>query len=110
MFDKCKQSMLLSAISLSPPDSMSNKHIGNWSSFDSIMDNDRCFSMVDLLFDKTGQRSSVSSDYVFGDDEKHLPARNQQLLVPNQLCLLSMVSIASSHSPMKEDDMMISVS
>ena len=110
MFEKCEQSMPLSAISASPPESLSNERIGNRSSFDSILDNDRRSSMDDSIFDKTGQRSSVSSDSVFGDDEDHVPAFSDQLLLPHQYRPLSMVSLASLHSPMKEDDTMVSVS
>jgi serine/arginine repetitive matrix protein 2 len=111
-FEKCEQSMPLTSISASPPDSVANERLGNRSSFDSILDNDRRSSMDDSLFDKTGQRSSMSSDSVFGDDEQHPPHShlfNDHLLPQNQLRPLLMLSVNSIHSPMKDDDTMISV-
>ena len=110
MFDKCDQTMPLSAISASPPESLSNEGIRERLSFDSILDNDRRSSMDDSIFDKTGNRSSMSSDSVFGDDEANVPSFSDQLMLPRQFRPLSMVSLASLHSPTKEDDTMISVS
>ena len=110
MFDKCDQTMPLSAISASPPESLSNEGIRERLSFDSILDNDRRSSMDDSIFDKTGNRSSVSSDSVFGYDEANVPSFSDQLMLPRQFRPLSMVSLASLHSPTKEDDTMISVS
>jgi hypothetical protein len=52
MFDRCEQSMPLSAISASPSDSLSNERIRERSSFDSILDNDRRSSMDDSIFDR----------------------------------------------------------
>jgi hypothetical protein len=57
------------------------------------------------IFDKTGNRSSISSDLVFGDDEANVPSFGDQLILPRQsqpLSNVSMVSLASLHSPMKE--------
>jgi serine/arginine repetitive matrix protein 2 len=110
MFEKCEQSMPLTAISASPPESISGGRLGNRSSFDSILDNDRRSSTEDSLFDKTENRSSMSSDSVFGDDDPHSGHLNGHLLLPNQFRPLSMLSVNSAHSPMKEDDTMISVS
>ncbi|KAJ7436308.1 hypothetical protein B0H11DRAFT_2364947 [Mycena galericulata] len=65
-------------------------------------------SMEDSLFEKTGHRSSMSSDSVFGYDGHNMP--NVHLLPPNQFRPLSMLSVHNSvHSPMKEDDTMISM-
>jgi hypothetical protein len=89
-------------------DNLSNEHIRERSSFDSILDNDRRSSMDNSIFDKTDHRSSMSSDSVFGDDETNVPSFSDQLMLPRQFRPLSMVSLASS--PMKEDDTMISVS
>jgi hypothetical protein len=50
----------------------------------------------------------MSSDSVFGYDDRHAP--NGHLLPPNQFRPLSIMSMHSVHSPMKEDDTMISVS
>ena len=94
----------LTSISASPPESATNPHFGK--SFDSIMDDEQGSFMEDSLFEKTHHRSSMSSDSVFGDD---YPLRSG-LLPPNQFRPLSVLSINSIHSPMKEDDTMISVS
>jgi hypothetical protein len=52
--------------------------------------------------------SSMSSDSVFGYDDHHQPQGH--LLPTMQLRPLSALSVNSVHSPMKEDDTMISVS
>jgi serine/arginine repetitive matrix protein 2 len=108
MFDTAvDHGMPLRAISASPPESRSG--VRNRSSFDSILDDERRSSTEDSLFEKTGHRSSMSSDSVFGYDDHHPP--NGHLLPPAQFRPLSMLSIHNSvHSPMKEDDTMISVS
>jgi hypothetical protein len=94
----------------SPPDSesaISKLHVGIRSSFGSIIDDEQRLSQEDLLFEKTHYRSSMSSDSViFGDDYQF----QNSLLRPNQFRPISVRSISSVHSPMKEDDMMISVS
>ncbi|KAJ7459292.1 hypothetical protein FB451DRAFT_1046300 [Mycena latifolia] len=107
MFDTAADhGMPLRAISASPPESRSG--LRNRSSFDSIMDEERRSSMEDSLFEKTGHRSSMSSDSVFGYDDQHAP--NGHLLPPGQFRPLSVLSIHNSvHSPMKEDDTMISM-
>ncbi|KAJ7058075.1 hypothetical protein C8F01DRAFT_1149410 [Mycena amicta] len=107
MFDTAyDRSMPLSAISASPPESRSD--FRNHSSYDSIMDEGRGSSMEDSLFEKTGHRSSMSSDSVFGYDDHHPP--NGHLLPPNQFRPLSMLSMNNStHSPMREDDTMITM-
>ncbi|KAJ7785840.1 hypothetical protein B0H16DRAFT_1354701 [Mycena metata] len=105
MFDTAG-GMPLRAISASPPESHSGRN--NRSSFDSIIDEERRSSMEDSLFEKTGHRSSMSSDSVFGYDELHPP--NGHLLPPHQFRPLSVLSMNTSiHSPMKEDDTMISM-
>ncbi|KAJ6511227.1 hypothetical protein DFH09DRAFT_999601 [Mycena vulgaris] len=107
MFDTAvDHGMPLRAISASPPESRSG--LRNRSSFDSIMDDERRSSMEDSLFEKTGHRSSMSSDSVFGYDDHNPP--NGHLLPPTQFRPLSMLSMHNSiHSPMKEDDTMISM-
>ncbi|KAJ7620088.1 hypothetical protein FB45DRAFT_839417 [Roridomyces roridus] len=99
----------LSAISASPPESHRDMMRDRSSyDYDSIMDEERRSSMEDSLFEKTGHRSSMSSDSVFGYDDHNPP--NGHLLPPNQFRPLSMLSINNSmHSPMKEDDTMISM-
>ncbi|KAG1742163.1 hypothetical protein EDB19DRAFT_1970537 [Suillus lakei] len=58
-------------------------------------------NMDDLLFEKTGHRTYIfSSDSVFGVDPSHALPQFKQL---------SSYSIASAHSPQKEDDAMISM-
>jgi serine/arginine repetitive matrix protein 2 len=96
----------LTSISALPPESTIRPHVGNRSSFDSIIDDEQRLSQEDS-FEKTHYRSSMSSDSVFSDD---YPFQNDGLLPPNQLFRpLSVHSIGSIHSPMKEDDTMISV-
>lgn len=109
--------MPLTSISASPPEGVASRHHGDRTSYDSIMDdegrrssveyNDRRSSSGDSLFDHTGNWSSVSLGSVFGYDELHPPQGS--LLLPHQFRPLSMFSIASVHSPNKEDDTMISV-
>ncbi|KAF8872637.1 hypothetical protein BD779DRAFT_1572174 [Infundibulicybe gibba] len=111
MFDTAADhGMPLTSISASPPESVAHSNYGNRSSFDfdSILDNDRRSSMDDSLFEKTGHRSSMSSDSVFGYDEAY-PALRGALLPPNQFRPLSILSMDSIHSPMKENDTMISM-
>ncbi|KAF7297196.1 hypothetical protein MIND_00952700 [Mycena indigotica] len=106
MFDTAyDQGAALSSISASPPEY-------DRPSYDSIMGEQtgRGSSMEDSLFDKTGHRSSMSSDSIFGYDDHHPP--NGHLLPPNQFRPLSMLSMnmsSSTHSPMKEDDTMITM-
>ncbi|KAF8170708.1 hypothetical protein K438DRAFT_1982567 [Mycena galopus ATCC 62051] len=97
----------LRAISASPPESRGE--LRNRSSYDSIIDEERrSSSMEDSLFEKTGHRSSMSSDSVFGYDDDHPP--NGHLLPPHQFRPLSVLSFNNSvHSPVKDDDTMISV-
>ncbi|KAG5641013.1 hypothetical protein DXG03_006381 [Asterophora parasitica] len=96
----------LTSISASPPESISDDRFGNRSSFDfdSIMDNDRRSSFQDSLFENTNNRSSVSSDSVFG---RPVPKGNLQ--PPPRYRPLSVISMNSVHSPAKEDDTMISM-
>jgi serine/arginine repetitive matrix protein 2 len=105
MFNNAADLGPLTSISASPPEDTNRPQVGNRSSFDSIIDDDQR-SQEDSLFEKTHYRSSVSSDSVFGDDYHF----QNGLLPPNQFRPLSVHSISSIHSPMKEDDTMISVS
>lgn len=110
--------MPLTSISASPPESTTANIHGDRTSYDSILDDegrrssmdyeDRRSSSDDSLFDKTGHRSSASSESIFGYDEAHPPQGN--ILPSNQFRPLSMYSIASVHSPDGVDDTMISVS
>ncbi len=110
MFEGVSDHGPLSSISASPPENtdVSRNLISHRASFDSIMDDEQRSLMDDSLFEKTGQRSSMSSDSVFGDDLSH-PYQGG-LLPPNQFRPLSVMSVSSVHSPMKDDDTMISVS
>jgi len=107
------QGMPLSAISASPPDSAVASR-SNFSAtrdsyeYDSIMDNDPVSTIDDSLFDKTGHRSSLSSESIFGDDASNpIPGH---LLLPHQFRPLSMLSVRSTdRGPSREDDTMISV-
>jgi hypothetical protein len=106
MFNNAVDLGPLASISASPPESAHKLHVGNRSSFDSIIDDEQRLSQEDSLFEKTHYRSSMSSDSVFGDDYQF----QNSLLRPNQFRPISVHSISSVHSPMKEDDTMISVS
>jgi hypothetical protein len=97
--------MPLTAISASPPESTKGDQRENRSSFDSIMDEDQRSDTEDSLFDKTGHRSSVSSDSVFGYDDSR--TGQGAFLLLHQFSPSSMFSV---HSPANEDDTMISVS
>ncbi|OJA11619.1 hypothetical protein AZE42_05475 [Rhizopogon vesiculosus] len=105
--------MPLAAISASPPESPAGSEqfrinqYANRTSYDSIMGSDpepqRVSNMEDSIFEKTGHRTSVSSSdsaEFFGVDSSHAPP---------QFRPLSSYSIASVHSPQKEDDTMISM-
>ena len=108
MFNNGNDHGPLTSISASPPESVARLHIANRSSFDSILDDEQRSSMEDSLFEKTNYRSSVSSEFVFGDVDSH-PVQGG-LLPPNHFRPVSVRSVGSNHSPMKEDDTMISVS
>ncbi|KIJ56218.1 hypothetical protein M422DRAFT_63159 [Sphaerobolus stellatus SS14] len=109
--------MPLSAISASPPESVvgSSNELAKVSSYDSILDEDRR-STVDSIFDRTGQRSSMSSDSVFGYDESsNRPQFNftetSTNLFPPALAMfrpLSVISVTNHGSP-REDDTMITM-
>ncbi|KAF8814601.1 hypothetical protein BYT27DRAFT_7249906 [Phlegmacium glaucopus] len=105
MFNNAADHGPLTSITASPPESATRPHFGNRSSFDSIIDEEQRSSAEDSLFEKTNYRSSISSDSVFGDDY-HL---QNGLLLPNQFRPVSVASIVSIHSPMKDDDTMISM-
>ena len=110
MFDHAVDLGPLTSISASPPEKLdiSDSHSDHRSSFDSILDDDQRPSIEDSLFEKTGHRSSISSDSVFGEDNCH-PYQGG-LLPPNQFRPLSVLSVNSVHSPMEEGDTMIPVS
>ncbi|KAJ4485212.1 hypothetical protein J3R30DRAFT_3696531 [Lentinula aciculospora] len=95
----------LTSISASPPGSMYSQ---SRSSFDSIMDDHPRTSLEDSLFDKTGQRMSVSSESVFGYDNSSRYSK-EHLLPQNAFRPVSYLSINSVHSPTQEDDTMISM-
>ncbi|KAJ3980260.1 hypothetical protein F5890DRAFT_1557848 [Lentinula detonsa] len=95
----------LTSISASPPGSSYSQ---SRASFDSLMDDEPRSSIEDSLFDKTGHRTSVSSESIFGyDDSSRYPERH--LLPQNAFRPVSYLSINSIHSPSKEDDTMISM-
>ncbi|KAG5650532.1 hypothetical protein H0H81_011921 [Sphagnurus paluster] len=108
MFDTAvEQGAPLTSISASPPESVAERRYSNRSSFDfdSIIDQERRSSMYDSLFEKTGDRSSFSSDSVFGGHD----SRIQRNLPQPRYRPLSVLSMDSVHSPIKEDDTMISM-
>ncbi|KAF5393347.1 hypothetical protein D9757_000790 [Collybiopsis confluens] len=76
-------------------------------SYDSIMDNEQRSSMEDSLFDRTGHRTSVSYESVFGCDDSS--RRPDGLLPPNAFRPVSSMSVTSDHSPVRDDDTMISM-
>ncbi|KAF5333934.1 hypothetical protein D9758_018161 [Tetrapyrgos nigripes] len=109
----------LTSISASPTDSAIDlesrlldsrlEQTENPSSFDSIMDTYQRSSIEaeDSLFDKTGDRASISSDSVFGYDFSRFPEGH--LLPPPNFRPMSSFSMTSDHSLAKEDDTMISM-
>jgi hypothetical protein len=108
MFNNAADHAPLTSISASPPEKAARPHVANRSSFDSILDDEHRSSVEDSLFEKTNYRSSMSDDSVFGDNFSQ-PMQGG-LLPPNHFRPLSVISINSIHSPMKDDDTMISVS
>ncbi|KAL4064764.1 hypothetical protein V8B97DRAFT_2010772 [Scleroderma yunnanense] len=108
--------MPLTAISASPPESLAgsirseritSEEYEYRSTYDSIMDSrnePQKTTVEDSIFEKTGYRTSVSSSdsTFFGKDSSdgRKPPRYRPI---------SSFSIASSHSPVKEDDTMISM-
>ena len=99
----------LTSISASPLESARNPHLGNLSSFDFIIDDKQRSSLGEgPLFEITDYRPSMLSDSVFGDDCSQ--SLRSGLLPPNQFRPLSVASINSIHSPLKDDDTVISVS
>ncbi|KAI0746236.1 hypothetical protein C8Q80DRAFT_1271161 [Daedaleopsis nitida] len=104
----------LSAISASPESSYSEPEEVNRTSWDSIMDYESRAGrqeVEDSLFDKTGKRTSMSSESVFGFDPASYAqvyggryAQSRQPFRP-----LSIMSEMSVHSPVKEDDTMITM-
>ncbi len=108
MFDNAHGAPL-SAISASPESSYSEPEEVNRTSWDSIMDNTGRYTSVvdDSIFDKTGKRTSVSSESVFGLDPSY--AQYGRNMSRRQFRPVSMMSEMSVHSPVKEDDTMITV-
>jgi serine/arginine repetitive matrix protein 2 len=92
MFNNAADLGPLTSISASPPESATRHHVGNRSSFDSIIDDEHRSFQEDSLFEKTHYHSSMSSDSVFGD-EFHF---QNGLLPPNQFRLVSVHSIRRS--------------
>ncbi|KAF8959872.1 hypothetical protein BDZ97DRAFT_1666634 [Flammula alnicola] len=112
MFDTQVDLGPLSSISASPPESASRPTFAaDCTSYDSVIDEQRSsLENSDSIFERTGydhHRESVSSDSVFGDDFAQV--RKDGLLPPVQFRRLSIRSSNSVHSPMKEDDTMISM-
>ncbi|KAI0051553.1 hypothetical protein FA95DRAFT_1580533 [Auriscalpium vulgare] len=100
--------MPLAAISASPPESVASERMGNRTSFDSLMDDDRRISADDSIFEKTGYRtSSEDSGSVFGRDESYA-MRSQY--AANEFRPLSLLSMDETmDSPKREDDTMITM-
>ncbi|KAG7090453.1 hypothetical protein E1B28_009569 [Marasmius oreades] len=108
MFDMPDYGAPLTSISASPPESTMGEHFGNRTTYDydSILDDDQQSATVeDSLFEQTGNRSSVSSDSVFGYDD----SGSHQLMPATHYRPLSSLSMQSNHASMKEDDTMISM-
>jgi serine/arginine repetitive matrix protein 2 len=61
MFNNAADLGPLTSISASPPESAPRLHVGNCSSFDSIIDDEHRSSQEDSLFEKTHYRSSMSN-------------------------------------------------
>ncbi|KAF9235707.1 hypothetical protein BU15DRAFT_89481 [Melanogaster broomeanus] len=110
--------MPLTAISASPPESLAGSvrserirsEYGNPSSYDSLMDSRyelHKSAPEDSIFEKTGCRTSVSSSDsgFFGQN----PSDAAEINNPPRYRPISSLSIASVHSPPKEDDTMITM-
>ncbi|RPD56493.1 hypothetical protein L226DRAFT_550932 [Lentinus tigrinus ALCF2SS1-7] len=108
MFDNAHGAPL-SAISASPESTYSEPEEVNRTSWDSIMDNTGRYTSVvdDSIFDKTGKRTSVSSESIFGCDPSY--AQYGRYMPSQQFRPLSIMSEMSVHSPVKEDDTMITM-
>lgn len=104
MFESAADHGPLTSISASPPESTAGD-LAQKSSYDSILDDDRR-STIDSIFDNTGQRSSVSSDSVFGYDVNEVVRGN--LFPPTHFRPLSVISLGNPGTP-REDDTMISM-
>ncbi|KAK7014020.1 hypothetical protein R3P38DRAFT_2720656 [Favolaschia claudopus] len=105
MFMDVDYAQPLTAISASPPESHSD--FRDRSSWDSIIDGERP-SAEDSLFERTGHRSSMSEDSVFGYDDHHVPSGH--LLPPHQFRPLSVLSFNNStDSPPREDETMVTM-
>ena len=109
MFDTTDRA--LPPLSTRSPYEFSLSPMPDQSTLDSILDGDRRISVEvpDSIFDKSGQRISVISESsVFGgDDDACIQPGNLPL---HQFRPLSFSSEVSAHSPLKDDDTMISVS
>ncbi|KAL6299475.1 hypothetical protein BKA93DRAFT_870647 [Sparassis latifolia] len=106
MFDNNDYGMPLSAISASPPGSVAEDKLSRRASWDSVLDGGKRSSMDDSLFEKVEDRTSMSSDSVFGYDGRYAYARELPL---SQFRPLSVMSEVSTHSPRKEDDTMVTM-
>ena len=113
MFDTTDRALPPSStLSTRSPYEFSLSPIPGQSTLDSILDGDRRISLEvpDSIFDKSGQRISVISEKsIFGRDD------DDACIQPGDLPLyqfrpLSFSSEVSAHSPVKDDDTMISVS
>ncbi|PSS31100.1 hypothetical protein PHLCEN_2v2356 [Hermanssonia centrifuga] len=99
--------MPLSAISGSPADSTSSDQFHQRTTYDSIMDDDQRSTMDDSLFEQTGYKTTVSLDNVFDFDASD--PNQERYLRARQFRPVSIISMASAHSAVREDDTMISM-
>ena len=108
MFDNAHGAPL-SAISASPESAYSEPEEVNRTSWDSIMDHEpyTATGIEDSIFDRTNKRNSVSSESVFGFDPSY--AQTSRYHPSQRFRPLSIMSEMSVHSPVKEDDTMITV-
>ncbi|THG95127.1 hypothetical protein EW026_g6465, partial [Hermanssonia centrifuga] len=99
--------MPLSAISGSPADSTSSDQFHQRTTYDSIMDDDQRSTMDDSLFEQTGYKTTVSLDNVFDFDASD--PNQERYLRTRQFRPVSIISMASAHTAVREDDTMISM-
>ncbi|KZS91528.1 hypothetical protein SISNIDRAFT_551016 [Sistotremastrum niveocremeum HHB9708] len=92
----------LTSISASPPESVVGDGLVEKSSFDSLLDGRR--TSVDSIFDNTGNRTSVSSDSIFGDEDV---GHSQYQADPFRPVSLSTTD--QSAGSVKEDDTMLTM-
>ena len=94
MFDHTVELSPLTSISASPPNGFKLSSVYNHHPlFDSIMNDEQRLSVNDFLFEKTGQRRSVLSNSILGNDQSHSCAIKLLPHGPHHFCPLLVPSL-----------------